>query len=218
MKNMFDLKKLLRTVTFLSFYFFIANYSYSQTCGFTLQQDSGCIPLPILATATDTAATPPVVSRSWCLTTCSGATVFCPQPGPNPSFSFVPLQAGCYTLTMISTNQSGQTCTFAYPNILVSDTPIVINPQVGPSPFCAPQTVTLNMTASAGCGSIEETQIQWGCGNIDQCVGFCPTATHLYSGTCNPICYSVNVVLRNSCGCVGTKRITNGVCVLPKPV
>lgn len=215
---MFDLKKLLRTVTFLSFYFFIANYSYSQTCGFTLQQDSGCIPLPILATATDTAATPPVVSRSWCLTTCSGATVFCPQPGPNPSFSFVPLQAGCYTLTMISTNQSGQTCTFAYPNILVSDTPIVINPQVGPSPFCAPQTVTLNMTASAGCGSIEETQIQWGCGNIDQCVGFCPTATHLYSGTCNPICYSVNVVLRNSCGCVGTKRITNGVCVLPKPI
>lgn len=118
---------------------------------------------------------------------------------------------------MVSTNQLGQTCNYVIPNIIVSDTPR-INAQVSPTSFCAPQTVTLNMTGTPGCGNFTQTQIQWGCGNITTCPGFCPSATHLYGTGCNAQCYNVNVVLTNSCGCIGTHRLTNAVCVLPKPV
>jgi gliding motility-associated-like protein len=119
---------------------------------------------------------------------------------------------------MISTNQSGQACTYVHPNIIVSDTPHFLNPQIGPNAFCAPQTVTLNMGNNPGCGNITQTQIQWGCGNITTVAGPITSASHLYNANCNPQCYNVNIVAINSCGCVGTQKLTGSVCVLPKPV
>lgn len=191
--------------------------SVGQSCSFSLVQDSGCIPIPILGNANDTLASPPVVQRNWVLTTCGGSTVFSSLGSLSPTFSYVPTTPGCYNLTMTSTDQNGQTCSFTYPNIAVADTP---NPTgtIGPASFCAPQTVTLNLTCNPGCGSIDQTQIQWGCGNIST-FSNCPgSATHIYSGNCNPQCYNVNVVMRNTCGCIGTKRFPSAVCVLAKPV
>ncbi len=215
---MFSVKKLLRTSLFLIINLLAINQSFSQTCNFSLFEDSGCIPLPVLATALDTSVASSVVQRNWCLRTCSGTVVFCSPNGLNPTFSYVPNTPGCYTLTMISQNQSGQTCTYVAPNIIVADTPVIINPQVGPTPFCAPQTVTLNMNSTSGCGNIEQTQVQWGCGNITTVAGPLTTTTHLYNANCNPICYNVNIILKNSCGCFGHSQISGGICVQPKPV
>ncbi|HLP20876.1 MAG TPA: PKD domain-containing protein [Chitinophagales bacterium] len=98
----------------------------------------------------------------------------------------------------------------------MSDTPIV-TVQIAPTSFCAPQTVTLNLNCSTGCGFVDSTRIQWGCGNISTFAGCPGSATHLYSGSCNAQCYDVNVVLKNTCGCYGTKKFSSAVCVLPPP-
>ena len=214
---MMHLRKKLRN-GFLLLTILIGGQQTFAQCSFNLQQDTGCIPFPVLGLANDTAAVPAIVSRAWSLTTCAGPTVFNATPGLNPTFSYIPSTPGCYNLCMTSTNSLGQTCNYCVNNILVSDTPQPIGPVVFPTSFCAPQTVTLNMNNSPGCGVITQTQIQWGCGNITTVNGPVTSTTHPYTTFCNPQCYNVNIVLRNSCGCVGTKKLTNAVCVLAKPV
>jgi hypothetical protein len=190
----------------------------AQTCSFNLAQDTGCITSPILATATDTAASAQIIQRQWVLTTCSGVPVFASAPGFFPNFSYVPTTPGCYCLTLTSTNQLGQTCTIQQCDILIADTVHFDSLSVSPSPICAPQLVTLQMQNTAGCGTITNTAVQWGCGNITNAAGNPTSLTHVYDGTCNPICYNINVVVTNSCGCVSHVRVLNAVCVLPKPV
>lgn len=211
---MFDLKKLLRTGFLSIITLFIINGLHAQVnCNFTLVRDSGCIPLPILASPVDTSSS---ITRQWFLTTCSGTPVFNTQVGINPSFSYVPTVAGCYCLRLWSRNQQGDTCSTQSCNIVVSDTPVA-QIQLFPTSFCAPQTVTLNLTCNTACGFVDSTRIQWGCGNISAFTGCPGTATHLYGGNCNAQCYDVNVVLRNTCGCYGTRKFQNAVCVLPAP-
>ncbi len=191
----------------------------AQACGFNLAgNDTGCIPMPVLAVATDTNTVIPVVLRKWCLKTCNGIVVFCTSNALNPTFSYVPTVAGCYCLDMISINQAGDTCAFVQCNIQINDTAHFDSISISPTPFCAPQLVTLKMHNTAGCGTITNTQVQWGCGNIANVSGNPDSLTHLYSGLCNPICYNVNVFVANSCGCVAIKHLQSAVCVLPKPV
>jgi gliding motility-associated-like protein len=215
MKNMYNLRKLLRLICFAFSIVLFAQTVYAQPgCSFTLVRDSGCIPLPILATATDNDST---YVRQWTLTNCgTGTVVNTTAVASFPSYSYVPTQPGCYCLTLWARNQQGQTCTSQTCNIVVSDTPVA-SMQIFPTSFCAPRDVTLNLTCNNSCGGIDETRIQWGCGNISTFAGCPGTATHTYGSNCNAQCFDVNVVLKNSCGCFGTKKFSSAVCVLPAP-
>nr|MBP6732176.1 PKD domain-containing protein [Chitinophagales bacterium] len=211
------MKKLLLSLSFIVFTLLGANNLFAQTCSFTfLNSDSGCIPIPILAYANDTADVPPVTNRIWTLTRCSGGTVFTTQPGLNPNFSYIPTVAGCYNLTMVSTTASG-TCTSTKNNILIADTPQINIVSISPTAFCAPQTVTLTMNNSSSCGVIDLTRVQWGCGNITIDSSNPTTVNHLYSGNCFPQCYDIVVVAKSTCGCFSTKRVSNAVCVQQPP-
>lgn len=212
------MKKLLLSLVFIFFSLLGANSLFAQNCSFTfLNNDSGCIPIPILAYANDTAVVPAVTSRNWTLTNCSnGAVVFSTQPGLNPNFSFIPSVAGCYNLTMTS-NSSGGTCTFSKNGILIADTPNINIISISPTSFCAPKTVTVNMNNSSSCGFIDLTRVQWGCGNISIDSSNPASVTHVYSGNCFPTCYDVVVVARSTCGCFSTKRARNAVCIQQPP-
>lgn len=216
-KNMIGLKKLLLSLSLVFITLCSVNSLVAQ-CSFTfLNSDSGCIPIPILAYANDTANVPAVTSRQWKLTNCvSGATVFTSNPGLNPNFSYIPTVAGCYNLTMTSNSANGP-CVFVKSNILIADTPQMQVVQVAPTSFCAPRTVTITLNNSSSCGFIDSTRIQWGCGAIDQLVGNPTSVNHTYSGSCFPQCYDINVVAKSTCGCYSTKRVTNAVCVLNPP-
>lgn len=215
MKNMYNLRKLLRIFYLLLVTVLVAQSAYAQpNCGFTLVRDSGCIPLPILASPVDTSSQ---LVRQWTLTNCgSGTVVNTTAIAANPTYSYVPTVAGCYCLTLWSRDQQGQTCTSQTCNIVVSDTPVP-QVQIFPTSFCAPQTVTLNLTCNTACGFVDSTRIQWGCGNISTFSGCPGAATHVYGPNCNAQCYDVNVVLRNTCGCYGTRKFPSSVCVLPAP-
>lgn len=181
-------------------------------CSYALVKDTMALPGPVLATATETSPWP-VTQRKWTLTTCSGATVYSPPAALNANFAYVPGQPGCYCLRLWSQNSQGDTCTSSNCNIFIIDTPKVNTISVTPSEFCPPQTVTLTMQNSAGCGQIDSIIIDWGCGNKTFIAGNATTVTHTYTDNCFLQCYDVNVKLVNSCGAIGTKRVLNAVCL-----
>ncbi len=216
---MFGLKKhLLLIAVFLIALLSVNNLS-AQNCSFTLiSKDSGCIPVPILAYANDTAEIVPVTSRQWILRTCANAPVLNINNNQlNPNFSYIPTVSGCFSLTMVSTNANGQTCTYTKTNILIADTPQILITQVSPTSFCAPRTVTVSLNNSTSCGNIDTTQIQWGCGNLSVIAGNPASATHVYNASCNSQCFDVVVTTKSTCGCYSTKRLASAVCVLPQP-
>ena len=82
---------------YLFFGFFLAltlTELKAQPCSFTLVLDTGCLPMPVLATANNTNTAPPVDERDWVLTTCSGVPVFTSAPGLNPTFNREVLKFG----------------------------------------------------------------------------------------------------------------------------
>jgi PKD repeat protein len=188
-----------------------------QNCSFTLlNSDSSCVPMPILAYATDTGAAACVTSRTWQVTTCNTNTVvYAAGPTLSPNFSYIPSVGGCYNITMVSASCHG-TCTYQT-SIFVSDTPTTGNITIAPTPFCSPQTVNLTMQNTTTCGTIDSVNVLWGCGPISFLSGNPTAVSHLYSGNCFNQCYDVIVKTKNSCGCWGTKRVSNAVCISPPP-
>lgn len=189
----------------------------AQNCSFTLiSSDSSCVPSPILAYATDTGAAACVTSRTWQVTTCNTNTVvYAAGPTLSPNFSYIPSVGGCYNITMVSASCHG-TCTYQT-SIFVSDTPTTGNITIAPTPFCAPQTVNLTMQNTTTCGTIDSVNVLWGCGPISFLSGNPTAVSHLYAGNCFNQCYDVIVKTKNSCGCWGTKRVSNAVCISPPP-
>lgn len=182
------------------------------TCNFSLVKDTLTLSGPILAVATDTSPWP-ITARKWTLTTCGGSVVNSSQLAINTNYSYVPSQPGCYCLRLWSRNSQGDTCVSNNCNIFIIDTPKVNSITVTPNQFCPPQTVTVSMQNSAGCGQIDSTIIMWGCGNTSYFPGNVTTATHDYTANCFLQCYDIIVKLHNSCGAYGTKRVQSAVCL-----
>jgi PKD repeat protein len=181
-------------------------------CAFTLVKDTIVLPGPILATATETSPWP-ITARKWTLTTCNGSLVNTTALAINANYSFVPNQPGCYCLQLWSQNSQGDTCITSNCNIFIIDTPKVNSITVTPNQICPPQTVTLTMQTSPGCGQIDSTIIMWGCGNVSYFSGNVTNATHVYTANCWLQCYDINVKLINSCGASGTKKVYDAVCL-----
>ena len=188
------------------------------SCSMTAKDTLACRPYALLSSAIN-ANDPSVNFRRWTLRTCGGATVFTTPNGPNPNFSFIINNPGCYCLTLFSRTVSGDTCSFTQCNIVVADTP-AINMTFAPTESCTPLQVFGTSQITTGTGTITSVVIQPGCGNVVSLNNnpSNPVPINFNTAPCPPGQYDITVVAINSAGCGGLKRYDNAVTIVPKPV